>query len=55
MMTPTIIAIVLVIAAVGAVVWATRRKPARPYEERLEQDTAWKETVEPTSSSEPRS
>ena len=44
-MTPTIIVIVLLVLAVGIVVWATRKKPARPYEQRLEQDTAWNDPV----------
>lgn len=44
-MTPTLIVLFLGIVAVGVVVWATRRKPARPYEQRLEQDTAWNDPV----------
>jgi hypothetical protein len=44
-MIPTLIAIVLLVLAVGIVVRATRKKPARPYEERLEQDTAWNDGV----------
>ncbi|MES2834672.1 MAG: hypothetical protein V4707_08205 [Pseudomonadota bacterium] len=44
-MTPTLIVIILGIIAVGVVVWAVRRKPARPYEQRLEQDTAWNDPV----------
>lgn len=41
--------IVLALAAlgVGIVVWATRRKPGRAYENSLEQDTAWNDTVHP--------
>ena len=46
-MTPTLIVIVLAVAAIAAVVWYVRRKPARPYEERLEQDTAWNDPVDP--------
>ena len=50
-MTPTLILIVLAIAAVAAVVWYTRRKPTRPLEERLEQDTVWKDPVDTTTPS----
>lgn len=44
-MTPTLIVLVLGIIAVGVVVWAVRRKPARPYEQRLDQDTAWNDPI----------
>ena len=44
-MTPTLIVILLAGLAVGVVAWAVRRKPARPYEQRLEQDTAWNDPV----------
>ena len=39
-MTTFLIVLVLLAIAVGIVLYATRRKPARPYEQRLEQDTA---------------
>lgn len=43
------ILIVLVLAAlgVGVAAWATRRRPSRPYEQRVEQDTAWNDPVTP--------
>ena len=45
-MTPTLIVIVLLVLAVGIVVWAIRKKPAaRSYDQRLEQDTAWNDPV----------
>ena len=46
-MTSFLIVLALLALAVGIVVWATRRKPARPYEQRLEQDTAWNDPVTP--------
>jgi len=46
-MAPTLILIVLAVAAIVGVVWYTRRKPARPYEERSDQDTAWNDPVDP--------
>lgn len=46
-MTPTLIVLALVALAVGIVVWATRKRPSRPYEERLEQDTAWNDPITP--------
>lgn len=44
-MTTFLIVLVLLAIAVGIVLYATRRKPARPYEQRLEQDTAWNDPV----------
>ena len=44
-MTPTLIAIVLGVIAVALVVWLVRRKPSAPYEQRLEQDTAWNDKL----------
>lgn len=52
-MTPTLIVLVLLAVAVAIVAWATRRKPARPYEERLEQDTAWNDPVTPGAGADP--
>ncbi len=52
-MTPTLIVIILGVIAVGVVVWAVRRKPARPYEQRLEQDTAWNDPVSSTEATPP--
>ena len=46
-MTTFLIILVLLAIAVGIVLYATRRKPARPYEQRLEQDTAWNDPVTP--------
>lgn len=47
-MTPFLIVLALLALGVGIVLWATRRKPSRPYEQRLEQDTAWNDPVTPT-------
>ena len=46
-MTTFLIVLVLLALAAGIVLWATRRKPARPYEQRLEQDTAWNDPITP--------
>lgn len=46
-MTSFLIVLALLALAVGIVVWATRRRPARPYEQRLEQDTAWNDPITP--------
>ena len=46
-MTPTLILIVLAAAVIAGLVWYIRRKPARPYQERSEQDTAWNDPVDP--------
>jgi hypothetical protein len=40
-MTPTLIVLALLALGVGIVAFATRRPPSRPYEQRLEEDTAW--------------
>ncbi len=48
-MTPTLIVLLLLALAVGIVVWATRKKPARPYEERQDQDTAWNDPITPAT------
>ena len=50
-MTPTLIVLALAALGVGIVVWATRKKPARPYEQRLDQDTAWNDSVPPADTS----
>ncbi len=50
-MTPTLIAIVLLVLVVGIVVWATRKKAARPYDQRMDQDTAWNDPVSSTDKS----
>lgn len=50
-MTPTLIVIGLLGIGVAVVVWAVRRQPARPYEQRLEQDTAWNDPVTPADTS----
>ena len=47
MITPFLIVLVLLALAVGIVFLATRRNPARPYEQRLEQDTAWNDPITP--------
>ena len=52
-MTPTLLILVLLVLAVGIVVWAVRKKPARPYEQRLEQDTAWNDPVGSTEAKPP--
>ncbi|MBX3477224.1 MAG: hypothetical protein KF910_06435 [Brevundimonas sp.] len=46
-MTTLMIVLALAVLAVGIVWWAVRRTPARPYEQRLEQDTAWNDPVTP--------
>lgn len=46
-MTTFLIVLVLLALAVGIVLFATRRRPGRPYEQRLEQDTAWNDPVTP--------
>ena len=46
-MTTLIIVLALLAVAVGIVLYATRKKPARPYEQRLEQDTAWNDPITP--------
>lgn len=47
-MTTFLIVLALLAIAVGIVLWATRRKPGLPYEQRLEQDTAWNDPITPT-------
>lgn len=42
-MTPTLIVLSLLALGVAIVAIATRRPPARPYEQRREQDVAWGE------------
>lgn len=46
-MAPILIVLAIAALGVGIVVWATRRKPGRPYEKSLEQDTAWNDPVHP--------
>jgi hypothetical protein len=46
-MAPTLIVLALIAMGVGIVLWATRRKPAGPVEQRLDQDTAWNDPVAP--------
>ena len=46
-MTPFLIVLGLLALAVGIVLYATRRRPTRPYDQRLEQDTAWNDPVTP--------
>lgn len=52
-MTPFLIVLGLLALAVGIVLYATRRKPTRPYEQRLEQDTAWNDPVTPADRAPP--
>ena len=47
-MTTILIVLALLAVAVGIVLYATRKKPARPYEQRLEQDTAWNDPITPS-------
>jgi len=49
-MTPTLIVLMLLVVAVGVVVWATRRKPGPPPVARTDQDTAWNDPVTPAES-----
>jgi hypothetical protein len=49
-MAPTLIVLLIAAVAIGVVVWFVRRKSERPYEESLDQDTAWNDTM--TSGSE---
>lgn len=51
-MTPTLIVLAMLALGVGIVAFATRRPPARPYEQRNDRDTAWSE---PTDSDTPAS
>ncbi len=44
-MVPTLIILFLLALGVGIVAGAVRRRPARPYEQRLEQDTAWNDPM----------
>ncbi len=44
-MAPTLIVLALIAMGVGIVLWATRRRPTRPVEQRLDQDTAWNDPV----------
>ena len=46
-MTTILIVLALLSVAVGIVLWATRKTPTRPHEQRLEQDTAWNDPVTP--------
>lgn len=46
-MAPILIILALAALGVGIVVWATRRKPDRSYENSLERDTAWNDPVHP--------
>ena len=46
-MTTILIVLALLAVAVGVVMFATRRKPARHYDQRLEQDTAWNDPITP--------
>lgn len=46
-MTPTLIVLLLGGLAVAVVAWIVHRKSARPYPERLDQDTAWNDPVTP--------
>lgn len=46
-MTPTVILLILAAVAIAGVVWYVRRKPARPFEEQSEQDTAWNDPIDP--------
>ena len=48
-MTPTLIAIVLLVIAVGVVVWLTRRNSAQPRAEPLDQDVNWNDPVTPAA------
>jgi len=44
-MAPTLIVLALIALGVGIVVWATRRRPGTPTEQRSDQDTAWNDPV----------
>lgn len=52
-MNTTLIVLALLAAGVAVVVWVVRRQPARPYDQRLEQDTAWNDPVTPADSVSP--
>lgn len=53
-MSPTLIILALLVAiGVAVVVWIVRRKPARPYDQRLEQDTAWNDPITPADTVSP--
>jgi len=52
-MSATLIVLALIVLGVAVVAWTTRRRPGRPYEERLEQDTAWNDPVTPGSDDTP--
>lgn len=45
-METLLIILVLAAAAVAVIVMVRRGKPARPYEQRTEQDTAWNDPME---------
>jgi len=49
-MTPTLIVLVLLVVAVGLVVWFTRRKRTPPPVLPGDQDTAWNDPVAPAES-----
>lgn len=44
-MVPTLIVLFMVTLGVAIVAWAVRRRPARPYAQPLEQDTAWNDPI----------
>ena len=46
-MLPTIILLVIAIAAVAAVIWYNRRHPAPPVDQQMDQDTAWNDPTTP--------
>ncbi len=49
-MNPILIVLVLLVIAVGAVVWFARRKPTPPPATRGDQDTGWNDPVTPAKS-----
>lgn len=53
-MTPTLIALALVVAAVAVIAWVTHRKRADTTRIDSDQDTAWNDTVHPAPPHEKR-
>ncbi len=55
-MTPTLIALALLVVAVGLVAWMTHRKTRTDARERIDsdQDTAWNDPVTPEPRHDPR-
>jgi len=51
--TTILIVVVLLIAALGIVYWATRKKPSVPTNAPGESDTAWNDPLTPNASARP--